>query len=149
MSKITWNASSSDGILSPAENKIKDNQSEPTDARFGGHREHSNVASAKDYTARSSEDPQKEENPVDDAVRDVDDMSNTEIKKNEFTYQENKMDVQKGNEGTATQSDSDRRPRMDEGSDVVQTPDVIEERVRKKANKWQYDSSNTYEGETS
>ena len=135
-------------ILTPGEGNLASNKSDMVDGRFGGRREHSNTANAKDYTARTMTNVDKKENPVDETLRDVDDMSNTEEKKNEFTYQEKKMNVQAGNESVAIQSDSDKRPRMDEGSSAVQVPEVVEERVRKKANPWQYSSSDTYEGET-
>jgi hypothetical protein len=94
--------------------------------------------------------PNKKENPVDETIRDVDDMVGASEKKNEFSYQEEKINVQKGNEaGWQTKSDPDNRPRMNEGSDAVQVPEVVEERQRKKANPWQYDTSSTYEGELS
>lgn len=142
-------------ILSPSgdgprgDTPLKENQSDMKDGRFGGLREHSNVADAKDYTKRTGKAPDKKENPVDETTRDIDDMSNTAEKKREFSYQENKMDVQKNNEGIAIQSDPDNLPRMGEGTDAVQVPEVVEERVRRKANRWQFDTSNTYEGELS
>jgi len=146
--------------LNPSGDKpIQDGKTEASDARFGGHREHSDVANAKDYTARSSDDPQKEENPVDETIRDVDDMSDVNenfadkaarAKKREFSRRAETQDVQQSNEADwQTKSDSDHRPRMDEGTDAVQVPEAKEERVRRKANKWQYDNSNTYEGEIS
>jgi hypothetical protein len=142
-------------ILSPSgdgprgDTPLQTSQSDMIDGRFGGLREHSNVADAKDYTKRTGEAPDKKENPVDETTRDIDDMSNTAEKKREFSYQENKMDVQKNNEGIAIQSDPDNLPRMNEGTDAVQVPEVVEERVRRKANRWQFDTSNTYEGEMS
>jgi len=143
-------------VLSPSgdgpkgDTPIKDNKSNTSDARFGGHREHSTVADAEDYTRRTGVAPNKKENPVDDTARDVDEMTEAESRKREFSRREETSNVQKSNEaGWQTKSDSDKRPRMDEGSDAVQVPEVVEERVRKKANKWQYDSSDTYEGEIS
>ena len=136
--------------LGPSDGQLAENKSDMTASNFGGHREHSTVADAKDYTKRTGNAPNKKENPVDTAVKDVDDMANATERKREFSYQEEKMDVQKGNEADwQTKSDSDNRPRMDEGTDAVQVPEVVVERQRKKANKWQYDTSNTYEGEIS
>ena len=160
MGRVTWDASGGGTqSMSPGDHPLTDDQSAATDARFGGHREYSQVANAKDYTARSGDDPQKEENPVDETVRDVDDMSdvndNTDqvkyprAKKREFSRRDETEDVQKSNESIAVQSDPDNRPRMNEGSDAVQVPEVVEERQRKKANPWQYDTSSTYEGEIS
>ena len=137
-------------VLGPSDGQLAENKSDMTDGRFGGHREVSNVANAKDYTARSGDDPQKEENPVDETVRDVDEMTEAESRKREFSRREETSNVQKSNTAEwREQLDSDKRPRMDEGSDAVQVPEVVEERQRKKANPWQYDTSSTYEGEIS
>jgi hypothetical protein len=77
-------------------------------------------------------------------------MANSEERKSEFSYQEKKINVQANNEADfITASDSDRRPRMDEGTDAVQVPDTSELKQQKKANKWQFDTSNRYEGEIS
>lgn len=148
MGRIIWNASGGGTqSMSPGDHPLTDDQSAATDTRFGGHREHSQVADAKDYTARTPTNVVKEENPVDETIRDVDDMTNAAEKKREFSYQEEKINVQEGNEGIAIQSDPENRPRMNEGSDAVQVPEVVGERQRRKANPWQYDTSNTYEGE--
>lgn len=131
---------------------LRENKSDMVDGRFGGQRKTvaTSVASPNDYTKRTGAAPNKEENPVDETTRDIDDMTNPNERKREFSYQEEKADVQKGNEADwQTKSDADNRPRMDEGSNAVQVPEVVEERVRKKANQWQYDTSNTYEGEIS
>lgn len=150
MGKVIWNASGGGTqSMSPGDHPVHDGQASMTDARFGGHREYSQVADAKDYTGRTPTNVTKKENPVDDVVKDVDDMTNSAEKKREFSYQEEKINVQKGNDVIAIQTDPENRPRMGEGSDAVQVPEVVEERVRKKANKWQYDTSDTYEGEIS
>ena len=162
MGKITWNAAGNAGGMSPLDHQLKDDKSSMTDTRFSGNREFTdNISSPKDYTKRATEVvTAKKENPVDETVRDVDDMSdvndNTDqtkhprAKKREFSRRAETQDVQQSNEADwQTKSDPDNRPRMDEGTDAVQVPEVVEERVRRKANRWQYDSSNTYEGEIS
>lgn len=129
---------------------LAESQSDMTDARFGGHREHSDVADAKDYTSRTGNAPNVKKNPVDTTTKDIDDMTDDKARKREFSRRAETQDVQQSNEADwQTKSDSDNRPRMDEGSDGVQVPEAVEERVRRKANKWQYDTSNTYEGEIS
>jgi hypothetical protein len=137
-------------VLGPNDNPLSSDQSTPTDSRFGGHREHSKTAKAQDYTSRTGKSENKKENPVEETVRDIDDMANSEERKSEFSYQEKKINVQANNEADfITASDSDRRPRMDEGTDAVQVPDTSELKQQKKANKWQFDTSNRYEGEIS
>lgn len=135
-------------VLGPNDSPLSSDQSTPTDARFGGHREHSSTAKAQDYTRRTGKAENKKENPVEETVRDIDDMANSEERKSEFSYQEKKINVQLNNEADfITASDSDRRPRMDEGTDAVQVPEASELKQQKKANKWQFDTSNRYEGE--
>jgi hypothetical protein len=137
-------------ILGPSDNPVQNSKSDTTDGNFGGNREYSQTADAKDYTKRTGTASNKKENPVDITTKDIDDMADPNARKREFSYQENKEDVQKNNEsGFITKSDSDNRPRMDEGSDAVQVPTSSDLRQRKKPNRWQFDSSDTYEGEIS
>jgi hypothetical protein len=102
-----------------------------------------------DYTHRYGNAPSIEENPVDTAIRDIDDMSNLEERKNDFSQQEIRADVQKGNEGLGIQSDPENRPRMDEGTDAVRIPNSDYRKQLKKSNRWQFDKSEHYEGEIS
>ena len=136
-------------ILTPGDSPVMYDKSDATHSNFGGQRQNAAVADAKDYTKRTGQAPSIEENPVDDAIRDIDDMSNLQERKNRFTQEEIKTDVQKGNEGIGIQSDPENRPRMDEGTDAVRVPssDYIEE--MKKPNRWSFDSLPIYEGEVS
>lgn len=145
-------------VLSPSgdgptgDRPLKESKSDITHSHFGGNREVSeDISSGKDYTQRATEKiTSKKENPVDETVRDIDEMTEAESRKREFSRREETSNVQKNNEADwQTKSDADNRPRVDEGSDAVQVPEVVEERVRRKANRWQYGSSNTYEGELS
>lgn len=102
-----------------------------------------------DYTHRYGNAPSIEENPVDTAVRDIDDMSNLEERKNDFSQQEIRADVQRGNEGLGIQSDPENRPHMDEGTDAVQVPSSEYRKQLKKSNRWQFNKSEHYEGEIS
>lgn len=135
-------------ILGPNDNPVQDSKSDTVDGNFGGNREYSQTSDAKDYTKRTGTAPNKKENPVDDATKDIDDMADPQARKREFSRREETSNVQKSNEASfITKTDSDNRPPMDESSDGVIEPDSTLPRQRKKANKWQYDSSSTYEGE--
>jgi hypothetical protein len=133
-------------ILTPNEHTIQDGKSDPTVSNFGGRREHSNTAASQDYTSRTGAAPDKKENPKDTA-KDIDEMTEAESRKREFTRRDETSDVQKNNESVAVQSDSDRRP--NEETDPVIVPEASDLKQQKKANKWQFDSSNRYEGEIS
>ena len=132
-------------ILSPNDTQLAENKSNITDGNFGGNREHSNTADAKDYTKRTGADPDKKENP-EDTTKDIDDMTDPKARKREFTRREETSNTQKSNESVAIQSDSDRQP---DGSDGVQVPESPDRKQLKKANRWQYGSSSRYEGEIS
>ena len=138
-------------ILTPGDCPVMYDKSDATDSNFGGQRRSLNksIADAKDYTKRTGQAPSVEENPVDTAIRDIDDMSNLEERKNDFSQQEIRADVQKGNEGLGIQSDPENRPRMDEGTDAVRIPNSDYRKQLKKSNRWQFDKSEHYEGEIS
>ena len=137
-------------VLGPNDSPLKDDKSSATDARFGGHREYSQVSKVQDYTKRAGKAPNKKENPVEETTKDIDDMTDPKQRKREFSRREETSNVQKSNEaGWQTKSDSDNRPRMDEGTDGVQVPEASDLKQLKKANRWQFDSSNRYEGEIS
>lgn len=88
------------------------NSSDIMDNDFGGRRELSDATSDKDYTARTGGDQNKKYNPVDDTTKDIDDLVDPTARKNEFSYQENKMDVQKNNEASfIIKSDVDNLPK--------------------------------------
>lgn len=138
-------------VLTPSDSPFRDGEgkSEATHSNFGGHREHSQNAAPKDYTKRTGAAPNKKENP-EDAVKDIDDMANSEERKREFSYQEDKKDVQRNNEADfIVKSDTDGgRPRMDEGSDAVQVPEASDVKRHRKPNQWHLGKSGSvYDGE--
>lgn len=138
-------------VLSPNDTPVKDSQSDMTDARFGGQRQKLNesVSDIKDYTKRSGESSNTKENPIDTAIKDIDDMANTSERKNIFTQEDIRADVQKGNESRAIQSDSDNRPNMDEGTDAVRVPVSDFREEMKKKSRWSFNNGDVYEGEIS
>lgn len=101
-------------VLGPCDSPIQNDKSSITDTRFGGQRQviAKSGVSSTDYTKRSGVSNEKK-NPVDETTKDIDDLASLTERKNEFTYQEEKMDAQKGNESVAIQSDSDLRPQED------------------------------------
>lgn len=138
-------------VLSPGDGLLKKDASQPRHTNFGGHREHSKTAHDKDYTSRTGEAPNVKKNPVlqeGEATKDIDDMTDPYARKREFSRREETANCQKSNEADfATMSSRENTPEMDAPDDAVQVPDSNPNRQRRKANRWQYDSSNTYEGE--
>lgn len=137
--------------LTPNDSPINDSRSDMIDSNFGGQRQKLNktVGDPKDYTKRTGACSEIEENPVEDVTRDIDEMSNSFERKDEFTYQEIKSNVQEGNNSVAIQSDPENRPLADNGSDPVIIPETVTRKQLKKSNRWQFDKSDKYEGELS
>lgn len=138
-------------ILSPGDNPVMYDKSDATDSNFGGQRErlHTTISDDNDYTVRDGGAPTIELNPIDTSIKDIDDMSNLKERKNDFSQQEIRADVQKGNEGLGIQSDPENRPRMDEGTDGIRIPNSDFRKQLKKSNRWQFSKSEHYEGEIS
>jgi hypothetical protein len=114
MGRVTWNASGGTGTFSPGDSPLSKDQSAPTDARFGGHREVSAVGKDQDYTSRTGSASNRKENPVDDTIKDIDDMTDPNQRKREFSRREETSNVQASNEaGFITKTDSDNRPLED------------------------------------
>jgi len=134
--------------LSPSDTPVSNSKSDTSDGNFGGNREYSQTADSKDYTKRTGIAPDKKENP-EDTLKDIDDMTDPNSRKREFSYQEDLSNVQKGNESKATQSDSDRRPSEDtDGFEPdLDDPNFKVKRLRSKL-KGQF-GDGQYEGEIS
>jgi len=143
MARIKWDASGSGGVLSPDDNKVKDSTSDMVDTDFGGNREHSNTASSEDYTARSKT-TNNEQNPVDETIRDIDDLTDPKQRKREFSRREETSNTQSSNEGSfRIESDPDNRPPEDTDGFVSDNHPV--KRLRSK-DKYNF-GDGQYEGE--
>jgi hypothetical protein len=151
---IKWNASGGTGTFSPGDNPLSSDQSAPTDAKFGGHREYSDTAKAQDYTSRTGKAPNVKKNPVDDTIKDIDDMTDPNQRKREFSRREETSNVQASNEaGFITKTDADHRPPED--TDAIEPENDPAKRPRSKVKghfgSGQYDNmpNRGYEGEIS
>jgi hypothetical protein len=86
-------------ILGPNESPLADSKSDAVDGNFGGNREvTANISKASDYKSRQGGAPNKKENPVDETSRDIDEMTEAESRKREFSRREETSNVQKSNE---------------------------------------------------
>ena len=114
MARITWNASGGTGVFSPNDNPLTTDQSDATDARFGGHRKITSTSKSQDYTSRTGASVDIKENPVEDVIKDIDDLTDPNQRKREFSRQEELSDTQKGNEsGFIVKTDPDNLPAED------------------------------------
>lgn len=130
--------------FSPNDNRVNDRHaaSAPTHAKFGGNRKVTgNVQKAEDYTKPSQErranmDGETEEkifNPVEDTLKDLDEMNNDQIRKRETSRrletsttgydQESNPYRRLGDADDKEYSEADNRPDMDGREDDHIEPD--------------------------
>lgn len=136
-------------FLTPGDAPFRDGggKSATADNNFGGNREYSQTADSKDYTKRTGAAPNKKENP-EDTTKDVDDMTDPQARKREFSYQEDKMDAQRNNESDfIRESDPDSRPPEDTDAFTPDSSDPnFNVKTRRSKLKWQF-GDGQYEGE--
>jgi hypothetical protein len=117
MGRVKWDASGGNNLtgMSPFDNPVAYAKDDATDSHFGGQRRKGlpeSLGDPKDYTKRTTvRVTAKKENPVDESIKDVDDMTDAFQRKREFSRREETSNVQKSNTAEwREQSDSDRRP---------------------------------------
>jgi hypothetical protein len=119
-------------ILGPNDSPVKDSKSSMTHSNFGGRRQVTEgVEKAEDYTKPSLERranmaadvEEKIINPVDETTRDVDDLNDPQVRKNDTTRQVKSFEVADSNTEHFHVSDLENKP-LDEGREdsAFQTP---------------------------
>jgi hypothetical protein len=120
-------------ILGPSDSPVKDSKSDMTHSNFGGRRKVTDgIEKAEDYTkpslerrANMAEDTEEKiVNPVDETTKDVDDLNDPQVRKNDTTRQVKSFDVADNNTEHFHVSDLENKP-LDEGREdsAFQTPD--------------------------
>lgn len=99
--------------FSPNDNPVSGSQSDITDANFGGNREFTTGTQQKqqDYKKSTGGAVNIKENPVDETIKDVDDLSNTETRKREFSRRAETNDRKDHNKEHFHESDPENRPK--------------------------------------
>ena len=131
-------------VLSPNDNRVNDRHSPsaPRDRRFSGRRQVTeNTEKAEDYTKFSTErranmtgeTDEKIFNPVEETLKDLDEMNNDQIRKREVSrraetsttgYDQDSNPYRRpGDADDKEYSDPDNRPLMDSREDEVREPD--------------------------
>ena len=132
-------------ILSPNDNPLEGNASDMKDQNFGGNRELTTGAQQKsqDYKNPVGGSINIEENPVEEVVRDIDDMTDLKVRKREFTRRAETQDHSDHNKDRFSESEPKNRPLED--TDVTHTPDSTHRRSKLKS----HFGEGQYEGEIS
>lgn len=122
------------------------------DGDFGGNRSvSSNNTKAQDYKKPSGAAPNRKENPQ-DVAKDIDEMTEAESRKREFSRRDETSDVQQSNEsGFISKTDADKLPPEDTDAFIPEA-DLIKLRRSKDKHNYgsgQYDNypNRGYEGE--
>lgn len=100
---------------SPISNKVTEN------VNFGINKAHTTGEQQKsqDYLKPSGGSPNTELNPVDETLKDVDDMSNTKTRKREFSRRHETQTTGDHNKERFHESDFNNRPKEDDSSVIV------------------------------
>lgn len=110
-------------ILSPNDNPLADNASDMKDQNFGGNREITTGVQQKeqDYKKPTGASSNIKKNPVENTVRDIDDMTDPKARKREFTRRAETQDPSDHNKERFHEVDNDNKPLED--TSVVLIPD--------------------------
>lgn len=102
-------------ILSPNDNPLAENAGDMKDQDFGGNREFTTGKQQKtqDYTKPVGGSANIEENPVDEVIRDIDDMTDPKARKREFSRRAETADHSDHNKERFSESEPDNRPQED------------------------------------
>lgn len=139
-------------ILSPNDNQLADNASDITDSSFGGNREFTTGTQQKsqDYKRPVCGNSNTEENPVDETIRDIDDMTDPKARKREFSRRAETWDRSDHNKERFAESEPDNRPNEDTGGVIVPDEKFHGDRLKNQFGSGQYDNNPNrggYEGE--
>jgi len=140
-------------FLSPNDNPVVDNKADNFHTNFGGRRAVTINKQVKDqdYTKPTQCAVDVKENPVDDVIRDVDDMTDAKARKREFSRRAETEDRADTNKEYFHTADANNRPLED--TDPVIVPDGKHHgpTIRNHFGSGQYHkpNQNVYEGEIS
>ena len=123
-------------VLGPSDSPVNDSKSSMVDGNFGGNREvTSNISKSQDYKKPSGGAPNRVENP-EDVSKDIDEMTEAESRKREFSRREETSNRQKSNEADfISKTDSDNRP--PEQTDAFE-PDSDPPKTRRSKDKYNF-----------
>ena len=126
-------------VLGPSDSPVNNSKSDTVDGNFGGNRSiSSDISKSQDYKSPGGGAPNRVENP-EDVSKDIDEMTEAEARKREFSRREETSNRQKSNEaGFISKTDSDNRP--SEETDAFE-PDSEPPKVRRSKNKYHFGGS--------
>ena len=104
--------------LSPHDNPVSSNASELRDGNFGGKRQYTTGKQVKsqDYTSRDGGASNIKENPFEDTAHDIDEMTESESRKREFSRRAEVADSRDHNKEHFHKTDPENRPPEDTGA---------------------------------
>lgn len=123
-------------VLGPSDSPVSSSKSSMVDGNFGGNRSISaNTSKSQDYKSPGGGAPNRVENP-EDVAKDIDEMTEAESRKREFSRREETSNRQKSNEADfISKTDSDNRPSED--TDAFE-PESDPVKVRRSKDKYNF-----------
>lgn len=137
--------------FSPNDSPVDDNTSSMKDNNFGGQRQFTTGKQVRtqDYTKKHCGAPNTKENPVEDAVRDVDAMSDEETRKREFSRRAETSTCGDHNKEHFHETDPENRP-LEDTTAFIPDGKKHGDKLRNHFGSGQYDNNpnrGRYEGE--
>ena len=139
--------------FSPNDNQVSDNISSIKDNNFGGQRQFTTGTQVRsqDYTKKNCGAPNTKKNPIEEAVRDIEAMTEKESRKREFSRRAETADHGDHNKERFHETDPENRPPEDTTAFI---PDNKKHgsKLRNHFGSGQYDNNSNrgnYEGEIS
>lgn len=128
-------------ILTPNDNPVSGDAGEMKDQNFGGNRKFTTGVQqkAQDYKRPVPGNSNSEENPVDEVVRDIDDMTDLNARKREFSRRAETADHSDHNKERFHESEPDNRPEEDTRGVVVPDEKFHGDRIRNHFGEGQYE----------
>jgi hypothetical protein len=137
--------------FSPNDNPVDDDVGSMKDSNFGGQRQFTTGKQVRnqDYTKKHCGAPNTKKNPVEDAVRDVDAMTNEETRKREFSRRAETSASGDHNKEHFHKTDPENRP-LEDTTAIIPDDKKHGDKLRNQFGSGQYDNNpnrGSYEGE--
>lgn len=127
--------------FSPNDTPLSDNASSIKDTSFGGQRQFTKGKQTKDqdYTKKSGGSPNVKENPVDEVVRDIDEMTEPESRKREFSRRAETASHKDHNKEHFHETDPENRPFEDSSNLIIPDGKKHGDKLRNQYGEGQYE----------
>lgn len=138
-------------ILGPNDNQVKNSKSDAVDGDFGGSRKVTTKKQRKtqDYKKPTESAMDMEKNPVDEVVKDIDEMTDSKERKREFSKLAELSDPADHNKERFHEIDGNNKPLEDNSATIIPDGSYTGSKIKNHFGSGQYNNNPNrgYEGE--